>query len=72
MALLDKIDSELDDMKRTDLVFQAELLLEADPPGMVPINWHYNSAAWRDYVKYAGRAFSHYNLARWQIVWLDK
>ena len=72
VALLDKIDSELDDMKRADLVFQAELLLEADPPGMVPINWHYNSAAWRDYVKYAGRAFSHYNLARWQIVWLDK
>jgi len=71
--LVAQIDRELDDRRRRALVRQGETILEQDPP-FLPVAWEQLSDAWYTYVKgqQPRHIFGIYDVARWDVAWLDK
>ena len=49
-ALLPGIDSEVDPKKRLELIRQAEMIMEEDPP-LLPMSWEKINDGWYNYVK---------------------
>jgi peptide/nickel transport system substrate-binding protein len=72
-GLIDQIDSEVDLGKRKDLVHQAEMILEQDPP-VLPICWEQINDVWWNYLKGYNPYdyFGIYDVVREDIFWLDK
>jgi len=72
-ALLTQIDTEVDPKKRLELVRQAEVIFEADPP-LLPVAWEKIVEVWWKYVKGVNpyEYFGVYDVVRQDIVWLDK
>ena len=70
--LLNQIDRELDPVKRTALVSDAEMIMDADVPGQIVVDWSMINTAWHNYVKVKPRVFGLYDVHRWQTVWMDK
>src|SRR5215471_2282010 len=71
--LVDQIDHELDQEKRTGLIRQAENLMEQDPP-LLPVAWERVNDGWYNYVKdhNPSNYFGVYDVVRFDTVWLDK
>ena len=71
--LLGKIDSEVDAKKRLDLIRQAEMIMEEDPP-LLPVSWEKINDGWYDYVKGHNpyNYFGIYDVVRMDTFWLDK
>ena len=71
--LVDQIDHELDQEKRTGLIRQAEALMEQDPP-LLPVAWERVNDGWYTYVKghNPSNYFGIYDVVRFDTVWLDK
>jgi ABC-type transport system substrate-binding protein len=71
--LLGKIDSEVDAAKRLDLIRQAEMIMEENPP-LLPISWEKINDGWYDYVKGHNpyNYFGIYDVVRMDTFWLDK
>ncbi len=72
-ALVDRIDSELDEAKRKDLILQAEAIMEQDPP-LLPVSWERINDAWYTYVRGHNphHYFGIYDVVRFDTFWLDK
>jgi ABC-type transport system substrate-binding protein len=72
-ALLPRIDRELDDARRQDLVRQAEAIFEQDPP-LLPVSWEKINDGWFNYVKGHNpyNYFGIYDVVRFDTFWLDK
>ena len=72
-ALLSQIDRELDEAKRQDLVRQAEVIFEQDPP-LLPVSWEKINDGWFNYVKGHNpyNYFGIYDVVRFDTFWLDK
>ena len=73
LALLNQIDTEVDPKKRLELVRQAEVIFEADPP-LLPVAWENIVDVWWNYVKGVNpfEYFGVYDVVRQDSVWLDK
>jgi peptide/nickel transport system substrate-binding protein len=71
--LLQQIDREREDTKRTALIRQAEAIMEQDPP-LLPVAWEKLNDGWYNYVKGQNPTtyFGAYDVVRWDTVWLDK
>jgi ABC-type transport system substrate-binding protein len=71
--LLPRIDRELDDAKRKDLIRQAEAIFEQDPP-LLPVAWEKVNDGWFNYVKGHNpyKYFGLYDVVRCDTFWLDK
>jgi ABC-type transport system substrate-binding protein len=72
-ALTAQIDREVDPKKRLELVRQAEVIVEADPP-LLPVAWERVNDVWYNYVKGLNPAayFGIYDVVRQDTFWLDK
>ncbi len=72
-AVTKKIDSELDNKKRLELIRQAESIMEQDPP-LLPVAWEKIYDGWYDYVKGHNPKdyFGIYDVVRMDTFWLDK
>ena len=68
-----QIDRELDDVRRKDLVRQAEAVMEQDPP-LIPVSWEKVNDGWYDYVKGHNpyNYFGIYDVVRFDTFWMDK
>ena len=67
-----RIDRELDDAQRKDLVRQAEAVMEQDPP-LIPVAWEKINDGWYDYVKGHNpyNYFGIYDVVRFDTFWMD-
>lgn len=72
-ALLPQIDSEVDPKKRLELIRQAEMIMEEDPP-LLPMAWEKINDGWFNYVKghRPNEYFGIYDVVRFDTFWLDK
>jgi ABC-type transport system substrate-binding protein len=72
-ALLPQIDTEVDPKKRQELIRQAEMIMEEDPP-LLPVSWEKINDAWFNYVKGHNpkEYFGIYDVVRFDTFWLDK
>jgi peptide/nickel transport system substrate-binding protein len=72
-ALLPQIDSEVDPKKRLELIRQAEMIMEEDPP-LLPMSWEKINDGWYNYVKghRPNDYFGIYDVVRLDTFWLDK
>ena len=72
-ALLPQIDSEVDPKKRLELIRQAEMIMEEDPP-LLPMSWEKINDGWYNYVKghRPNDYFGIYDVVRFDTFWLDK
>jgi peptide/nickel transport system substrate-binding protein len=72
-ALSPQIDREVDAEKRQDLIRQAEVIMEQDPP-LLPVAWEKINDVWYNYVKGHNPYdyFGIYDVVRLDTVWLDK
>ena len=72
-ALLPEIDSEVDPKKRLELIRQAEMIMEEDPP-LLPMSWEKINDGWYNYVKghRPNDYFGIYDVVRLDTFWLDK
>jgi ABC-type transport system substrate-binding protein len=72
-ALLPQIDTEVDPKKRLEVVRQAEMIMEEDPP-LLPISWEKINDVWYNYVKGHNpyEYFGIYDVVRFDTFWLDK
>ena len=72
-ALLPGIDSEVDPKKRLELIRQAEMIMEEDPP-LLPMSWEKINDGWYNYVKghRPNDYFGIYDVVRLDTFWLDK
>jgi peptide/nickel transport system substrate-binding protein len=72
-ALLPAIDSEVDPKKRLELIRQAEMIMEEDPP-LLPMSWEKINDGWYNYVKghRPNDYFGIYDVVRLDTFWLDK
>ncbi|MEJ0020380.1 MAG: ABC transporter substrate-binding protein [Acetobacteraceae bacterium] len=72
-ALIDQIDGEVESGKRRDLIRQAEMIFEQDPP-LLPVAWEKIDDVWYDYVKglRPDDYFGAYDVVRQDTFWLDK
>jgi len=72
-ALLPQIDSEVDPKKRLDLIRQAEMIMEDDPP-LLPMSWEKINDGWYNYVKGHNPKdyFGIYDVVRFDTFWIDK
>ena len=72
-ALLPQIDSEVDAKKRLELIRQAEMIMEQDPP-LLPVSWEKINDGWYNYVKGHNPKdyFGIYDVVRFDTFWLDK
>ena len=71
-ALLEQIDVELDSAKRADLIAQAQVQLDENPPWYL-IGYTFHLPMWRNYVKgisLDNRLFTEWG--RFETVWLDQ
>ena len=68
-----QIDSETDATKRKALIWQAEALVEQDPP-LLPVAWEQVYDGWYPYVKGPdpARYFGVYDVVRGDTMWLNK
>src|SRR6185369_16673231 len=73
IALLPQIDTEIDPKKRLDLIRQAEMIMEEDPP-LLPMSWEKINDGWYNYVKGHNPKdyFGIYDVVRFDTFWLDK
>lgn len=71
--LLQRINRELDEPTRKDLILQAEAVMEQDPP-LLPVSWERIYDGWHDYVKGHNpyNYFGIYDITRFDTFWLDK
>jgi ABC-type transport system substrate-binding protein len=71
--LLPRINRELDESKRKDLILQAEAVMEQDPP-LLPVAWERFHDGWYNYVKGHNphNYFGIYDVTRFDTFWLDK
>jgi len=72
-ALVPQIDTEVDPNKRLELIRQAEMIMEEDPP-LLPVSWEKINDAWYNYVKghRPKEYFGIYDVVRFDTFWLDK
>jgi peptide/nickel transport system substrate-binding protein len=72
-ALVKQIDRELNADKRLELIRQAELIMEQDPP-LLPVAWEKIYDGWYDYVKGHNpyNYFGIYDVVRMDTFWFDK
>jgi ABC-type transport system substrate-binding protein len=72
-ALLPQIDTEIDPKKRLELIRQAEMIMEEDPP-LLPMSWEKINDGWYNYVKGHNPKdyFGIYDVVRFDTFWLDK
>ena len=72
-AMMDRMDSELDSVKRLGLMRDTERFLEQEMP-FAPVAFEFVNEAWWNYVK--GHDIPHANSfwddAAWDTIWLDK
>jgi peptide/nickel transport system substrate-binding protein len=71
--VLQQINRETDEPKRTALIRQADDIMEQDPP-LLPVAYEKMNDAWYNYVKGQNPTgfFGIYDVVRWDTVWLDK
>ena len=64
---------EVDAKKRLDLVRQAEMIMEEDPP-LLPVSWEKINDGWYNFVKGHNpkEYFGIYDVVRFDTFWLDK
>jgi ABC-type transport system substrate-binding protein len=72
-ALLPQIDGEVDPKKRLEVIRQAEMIMEEDPP-LLPMSWEKINDGWYNYVKghRPNDYFGIYDVVRLDTFWLDK
>lgn len=72
-ALMPQIDRETDTAKRRELVRQAEMIMEENPP-LLPISWEQIISGYWNYVKGHNPKdyFGIYDVVRMDTMWLDK
>lgn len=73
-ALVDKIDTTLDNAKRHELVAQGNVILEADPPAIIQ-GWLVSTVSWREEVQdgyYECFSFYECGRAKEDAVWLNQ
>jgi ABC-type oligopeptide transport system substrate-binding subunit len=68
-----QIDREVDATKRLVLIWQAEAVMEQDPP-LLPVAWEKINDVWYNYVKGHNPYdyFGVYDVVRLDTIWLDK
>ena len=71
--LVPKIDTEVDAKKRLELIRQAEMIMEENPP-LLPMSWEKINDGWYNYVKGHNPKdyFGIYDVVRFDTFWLDK
>ncbi len=71
--LVPQIDREVDAKKRLELIRQAEMIMEQDPP-LLPVSWEKINDGWYNYVKGHNPKdyFGIYDVVRFDTFWLDK
>lgn len=71
--LVPQIDREVDAKKRLELIRQAEMIMEQDPP-LLPVAWEKINDGWYNYVKGHNpkEYFGIYDVVRFDTFWLDK
>lgn len=71
--MLPQIGKEADVEKRLDLIRQAEVIMEQDPP-VLPVSWKKFNDVWYNYVKGHNPKdyFGIYDCVRFDTFWLDK